>query len=444
MPPKKKRTVKKSEAAVDPPPSTVDPEVTTDGDDAEVPASNTQARKNRKKPKKPTPAKRAAQLAAVKAAFKDQAPIKTQCNATVTLTHAELAVMYPKYRVVLKEDYGKYITLPRNMREGDSVLLCTVCSEKGITGKHFHATHNVNKLYEHMKHHPECMKTPKRVKQTEAEDDMSGDEVPEGGSEPGLRNALARAILRSGVSIKACKRFLDEIAPYLRTEADSSAPKLSADQLRSFIDDFVEDQDKEMAERFKLIDHFALSFDGGTSKVFGLHIMVILVYTYARKYALPVIYKDCGATWTGAHISDTIIASLRKYNIGLEKVRIIVMDGATYNFVAVSGLNFVIDIVDALEQGRDVDSETYESIEITKTPEWLHGLQSAVRDNGLVSPIEILCRGHMVKTRINHAMAEVDWNKTASFHFVKLVCQSLHNVGGSEAALARFYSREVG
>ena len=54
----------------------------------------------------------------------------------MTLTHAELAVMYPKYRVVLKEDYGKYITLPRNMREGDSVLLCTVCSEKGITGKH--------------------------------------------------------------------------------------------------------------------------------------------------------------------------------------------------------------------------------------------------------------------------------------------------------------------
>ena len=97
------------------------------------------------------------------------------------------------------------------------------------------------------------MKTPKRVKQTEAEDDMSGDEVPEGGSEPGLRNALARAILRSGVSIKACKRFLDEIAPYLRTEADSSAPKLSADHLRSFIDDFVEDQDKEMAERFTVI-----------------------------------------------------------------------------------------------------------------------------------------------------------------------------------------------
>ena len=78
MPPKKKRTVKKSEAAVDPPPSTVDPEATTDGDDAEVPASNTQGRKNRKKPKKPTPAKRAAQLAAVKAAFKDQALIKTK------------------------------------------------------------------------------------------------------------------------------------------------------------------------------------------------------------------------------------------------------------------------------------------------------------------------------------------------------------------------------
>ena len=54
MPPKKKRTVKKSEAAVDPPPSPVDSEVTIDGDEAEVPASITQGRKNRNiRPKKP-------------------------------------------------------------------------------------------------------------------------------------------------------------------------------------------------------------------------------------------------------------------------------------------------------------------------------------------------------------------------------------------------------
>ena len=225
---------------------------------AAVPAPKKSAKKQ--SAKKPTAAKKAASIAAVQEAFKGQIKGPTSQPQTETLSHEEIANMYPKYRVVRKEEFPGYMSMPRNMRKEDTVLLCTVCSEEGKVrpDKHFHATHSLPKLYDHLKRaHPEVFKTPRKGKM-KAEDDDDGSEDDSTQDDTGLRNALARAILRSGVSIHACKRFLDELAPYMRTEADPSTcvPKLSADHLRSIIDDFVEKQDNDMVERFKSIDHW--------------------------------------------------------------------------------------------------------------------------------------------------------------------------------------------
>ena len=53
-------------------------------------------------------------------------------------------------------------------------------------------------------------------------------------------------------------------------------------------------QEDNMKKIFTGQDHISLSFDGGTSDVFGLHLIVTVVYCNLRKYCLPVYYKSCG------------------------------------------------------------------------------------------------------------------------------------------------------
>ena len=342
-------------------------------------------------------------------------------------THRELAALVDKFDVVEKADFGKHVSIPTNMMVEPTLLLCTLCA----TNNHhkWKSTHDIHKLREHLAQcHPSKSAAPASK---EGLTDTS----------TGLRNALVRAILRAGLSVHAAVSLFEELLPYMTNEKAEVPMEVTADKLKSLIDQYLSAQENNMKEVFASQTHMSLSFDGGTSEIFGLHLVVTIVYCKSRKYCLPVHYKSKGGTLAGADLARILVNSLKAFDITLDKVRFIVMDGADYNFTGVDGIHEMVQVVDAISKGNDVPAELSD-VDFSQPAPWLGVLTDALTEGFAGIPI-IRCRGHYTKTKLDHAIQGVEWPKTSAALFAKYVCNSLYNATARKTRLLAFVRGKV-
>ena len=354
------------------------------------------------------------------------------------LTHEVLAEKFKCFTVVKKADYGSHVGIPVNMMQQETVLLCTKCPANKKSGKNWLGTMKAQRLQEHMGmfHSEGTPATPaKTAKDWGFESDGSSEDL----SAPttaeatpsktiSFTDALVRGIIRAGLSASQAAKVVEEWGPFLTCVFNEDKPRINEEKIRALIERHLVAQDEDYRRFFADTEHVGLSFDGGTSEAFGMHLIVTYVFTAQKRIALPIVYLTNGNAFNGASLAETIVRQLREYNIDLGKVRVCVMDGAPYNGTAVDGLDGLIALVDDLANETGVVDEVLE-----KTTEWYGRLKTAVSE-GLAGIPTFLCKGHLTKTRIDKAMKDAKWENSVAWMFVNFVCCSLHNAPTRQTA----------
>ena len=252
-------------------------------------------------------------------------------------THESLAQLYPDFTVVKKGNFKDYVNIPSNfMRtpegvEKDSVLLCKKCPLNKKSGKCWFGTFNPAKLKTHVELHKTKDVADKKEKDVaknygleESSVDSDRADEPESDSKVSFADALVRGMIHAGLSTTQAAKVLAEWGPFLNSKPaeDGGCPPINEVKLKGLVEKYLLAQDADYVSHFAEMEHVGLTFDGGTSKAFGMHLVVTYVFSARKKIALPIVYLTTGRAFDGAQLASTIIGQLREYGICLEKVRV--------------------------------------------------------------------------------------------------------------------------
>ena len=147
-------------------------------------------------------------------------------------------------------------------------------------------THCQETLYDHNRLlHSENPKTPSKKLKYDTDDELDDEEntididrVP-----VEFRNALARGLLLAGCNVTAVAKFLKEMSAFLVVDGQSVV-NITREKVKKITVDYLARQEADMKKVFTEAQHVAVSFDGGTSKAFGLHLFVTMVFVGGLRF----------------------------------------------------------------------------------------------------------------------------------------------------------------
>jgi len=254
--------------------------------------------------------------------------------------HQAIVKLCACYQHVLKKDFGEYGDIPKNMLGFESLVKCKACWDMGKGGKSWKSSTKLYSLEQHalMKHPHESKKgssTPSSKKTTGSSTPSSKKLNSIASPEPELpstterkivsfRNALARATLRTGVTMSQAAVFVEEMLPYMSGKPVAERPgALGVTQLKIIQAEYVACQEEKIKGFLSQSEHYALAFDGGTSDTFGLHVLVAYVFAGGCCFALPVVFRSKGQTFDGGACGAALTSLMIEYGIEIAKIRLL-------------------------------------------------------------------------------------------------------------------------
>ena len=88
-------------------------------------------------------------------------------------------------------------------------------------------------------------------------------------------DALVRGIIRAGLSASQAAKVVEEWGPFLTCVFNEDKPRINEEKIRALIERYLVAQDEDYRRFFADTEHVGLSFDGGTSEAFGMHLAVV-------------------------------------------------------------------------------------------------------------------------------------------------------------------------
>lgn len=128
--------------------------------------------------------------------------------------------------------------------------------------------------------------------------------------------------------------------------------------------------------------------------------------------ALKPVFVDRGKTLDSVSLTDAIKKSFDALHIPLTNCRYVIRDGCSTNLVSPirqsvkkAALVRASEIVDAIEKDDEMN-------ELLSSSQFVGVIQEMGRNE--MAATEILCRGHLLKTRLDHSLRLTAWKSTSN------------------------------